>query len=59
MPPAELIMKPGPPGRAHPTSMPVLKLATAATSGITRMGLALIVPSGSRVARLSGTTPRW
>ncbi len=39
--------------------MPVAGLASADTSGITRIGARLRVPLGSLVARLSGTVPRW
>ena len=37
----------------------MLGSASADTSGITRMGWLLVVPSGSDSARLSGTTPAW
>jgi hypothetical protein len=39
--------------------MPVLGSASADTSGITRIGVALAVPFGRVVARLFGTTPAW
>jgi hypothetical protein len=42
-----------------PTRNPVLGSASAETSGTTRMGFLLVVPSGSAVARLYGTTPAW
>src|SRR6476661_8369795 len=42
-----------------PTRMPVLGSASADTSGITRIGVELVVPSGSAVARLFGTMPAW
>ena len=42
-----------------PTRIPVLGSASADTSGTTRMGVLLVVPSGSDSARLVGTTPAW
>ena len=42
-----------------PVRMPVLGSASADTSGSTRIGTGLVVPFGSAVARLRGTTPAW
>lgn len=42
-----------------PIRMPVPGSASTATSGSTRIGVALMVPFGRDVARLFGTTPFW
>jgi hypothetical protein len=42
-----------------PVRMPVLGSASVDTSGSTRLGVGLVEPSGSAVARRFGTTPCW